>query len=398
VSFTVQLCAVGDVFIDRDDPPTALAGTTSALPGGVLFGNCEGVFSDQWERAPSSGSPVVAPAANAVPLARAGFDVLSLANNHSVDGGHGALLRCRQTLQDLGLHTVGAGANSEEARMPACIVKHGVRITFLAYTAVFPHGYEARTAVPGVAPIRAHTFYSPWEVNEWNPGLAPRVSTEPFPQDVDALLSDIANARRAGDVLVVSVHWGDFTRPFVLTDHERRIARLLVDAGADIVFGHHHHALRGVEFHRGSPIFYGLGHYLFDLPHLEQRLARDGYLSAARPEDERALARRFGEYRIRPRDGYPRLPFHEDSRMTGAAVVTVGSNGVGSVGFRPAVIDAANQPNHVAPDDPQGQQVIDYLRRCCAYEGLTTQVARPEKGSELPVDCVQLLPGEARSI
>ncbi|WP_035304398.1 CapA family protein [Actinokineospora inagensis] len=389
----ISIFAVGDVFIDRADPASALRKARDVLSAGdIVFGNCEGTFSDVWERAPSCGSPVVSPAAHATPLAAAGFSVMSLANNHSVDGGHAAMLTTRDTLRGLGIATSGAGADAREAREVAVVRRGDLRVGFLSYAAVFPHGYEARSATPGLAPLRAHSRYTPWELNEWNPGLAPRVSTEPFPEDVDAFVRDVKAARAEVDVLVASFHWGDFTRPFVLTDHERTIAHLAVDSGVDIVLGHHQHMLRGVEFHRGKPIYYGLGHYLFDLPNLSERLAKDGYLSAASPAAELALDRRFGEYRIRPRVGYPLLPFHEDSRMTGVAVIRVSAEGVVSAGFCPAVIDETNEPVGVAPDSPEGRRVVDYLRRCCDEELLATNVMPPRADSGLPTGSVQLVP------
>jgi poly-gamma-glutamate synthesis protein (capsule biosynthesis protein) len=242
--------------------------------------------------------------------------------------------------------------------------------------------------------MRAHSRYTPWELNEWNPGLAPRVTTEPFPEDIDDIVHDVELAREQTDVLLASFHWGDFTRPYVLSDHERTIARLAIDSGVDAVLGHHHHLLRGVEFYRGKPIFYGLGHYLFDLPNLPERLAKDGYLSAPRPEDELALSRRFGEYRIKPREGFPLLPFHPDSRLTGVAVLRMNDKGVGAVGFCPAVIDETNEPVSVAPDSEDGRRVVDYLRRCCAEELLPTKVVPPLAGSDLPPTSVQLVPAD----
>lgn len=388
-----SIFAVGDVFVDRDEPMSAFARAGRVLrQGDVVFGNCEGVFSDRWERAPSCGSPVVAPAANAKALAQAGFTVLSLANNHSLDGGHAAMINTRDTLRSLGTQVAGAGEDAERAHEAATVRIGDTRVAFLAYSAVFPHGYEARSAAPGLAPLRAHTHYTPWEVNEWNPGLAPRVRTVPFAEDVEAFLADLERTRAAADVVVVSVHWGDFTRPFRLTDHERTMARLAIDSGADVVLGHHHHMLRGVEFHRGKPIFYGLGHYLFDLPNLAERLAKDGYLSAARPADALELGRRFGEYRIRPREGYPSLPFHPDSRMTGTAVIRMNGSTIEAVGFLPALIDQENEPVPVEPDSADGRRVIDYLKRCCEEELLPTTVIEPRPGSGLPDGCVQLLP------
>jgi Bacterial capsule synthesis protein PGA_cap len=392
---SVTVFAVGDVFIDRDDPASAFRDSRDVLAqADVLFGNCEGAFSDDWERAPSCGSPVVAPAANAANLAAAGFTVLSLANNHSVDGGHSAMLQTRSRLRALGVQTAGAGASLAEARAPAVVRRSRVRLGFLAYASVFPHGYEARAGTPGLAPLRAHTLYAPWETNEWGPGLMPRVVTVPFDADMRAMREDVERLRRESDVVVVSCHWGDFTQPYTLTDHERRTARAAIDAGADVVLGHHHHLLRGVEFYRGRPIFYGLGHYLFDLPNLADRLARDGYLGAADPADEIALRRRFGPYRIAPREGYPLLPFHEDSRLTGIAVIRASADGVQAVGFIPCVIDARNEPVPVDPGSAGGTLVLEYLSRCCREELLATRALPPTPEAGLPPGCVQLCAGD----
>jgi poly-gamma-glutamate synthesis protein (capsule biosynthesis protein) len=152
--------------------------------------------------------------------------------------------------------------------------------------------------------------------------------------------------------------------------------------------------LRGVEFYRGRPIFYGLGHYLFDLPGLAERLAKDGYLSAPRPADALELDRRFGEYRIRPRDGYPLLPFHPDSRMTGTAVIRLNGSEIGAVGFLPALIDRDNEPVPAEPGGPEGRLVADYLKRCCDEELLPTSVVEPRPDSGLPAGCLQLLPSD----
>ena len=99
-----------------------------------------------------------------------------------------------------------------------------------------------------------------------SPGVAPPVASVPNGVEVDAMMSDIAEAKRQADVVLASFHWGDATRPTVLTDHEWRTARSAIDAGADVVVGHHHHVLRGVEVYRGKPIFYGLGNFIWDAP------------------------------------------------------------------------------------------------------------------------------------
>ncbi|WP_216669111.1 CapA family protein [Corallococcus exiguus] len=388
----LSILAVGDVFVDRDDPATAFHSAGDVLRSGdVVFGNCEGVFSDDIQRAPSAGSTVTAPAANAAPLAKAGFNIMSLANNHSLDGGHAALLSMRRTLADLGIATAGAGANLAEATAPAYLERNGTRLAFLAFSSVFPYGYEARPGVPGLAPFRAHTRYTPVDLNAWNPGMAPVVSTEPLVEDQKAFIHSITEARAKADIVVVSFHWGDSTQPFSLTDHERRTARLAIDHGADVVVGHHHHMLRGVEFHSGKPIFYGLGHYLFDLPNLAERLAKDGYLGVGRPEEMAAWARKFGEFMIRPREGYPLLPFHPDSRLTGAAVIHIAPSGRISAGFLPAIINPANEPMHVSADSDEGRRVVAYLERCCTTEQLPTRLVAPRPDSGLPTSCIEFV-------
>jgi poly-gamma-glutamate synthesis protein (capsule biosynthesis protein) len=220
--------------------------------------------------------------------------------------------------------------------------------------------------------MRAHTHYEPWESNEWNPGLQPRVTTVPHEGDQRALLADIASAREQADLVVASFHWGDFTRPVVLTDHERRTARLAVDAGADIVLGHHHHLLRGMEHYRGKPIFYGLGHFVFDLPDFENRLARDAYLGRGDAAEVRASGRRFGEYRIGPRAGYPLLPFHPNARLTGIATVTAEGDRLRAQ-FVPCVLGPDNKPRPAADHDT-ATLVGDYLQHCCDEEDLPTKV------------------------
>ena len=151
--------------------------------------------------------------------------------------------------------------------------------------------------------------------------------------------------------------------------------------------------LRGFEFYKGHPIFYGLGHYVFDLPDLHRRMAEDGVsLPAVAAQDDASLNRRRDRYRLAPRDGYPLLPFHPDGRLTGAAVVQVARGGVLAVGFCPAVISQDNEPIHVPADSRDGQQVVSYLEECCATEKLPVRMVQPAEDSGLPAGSVQIVP------
>src|SRR5204863_3692785 len=109
--------AVGDVFVNRDDPDNAFLGCSDLLNGiDLVFGNCEGAFTDHPHFAPSAGWRVVAPASNGRSLAKAGFDVMAIANNHILDAGHGGLIDTLNLLRSQGIKTVGAGTNLAEAR------------------------------------------------------------------------------------------------------------------------------------------------------------------------------------------------------------------------------------------------------------------------------------------
>lgn len=388
----LRVAAVGDVFLDRDTPGNAFRHVKPFFTAAdVAFANLEGAYADEWHRAPSAGIPLVADPRHITHLADAGLTVVSLANNHSVDGGFQALLHTRDALRRTGIATAGAGNDSDDARRPALLdTAHG-RVAVLAYAAVFPRGYEARPGWPGLTPMRAYTHYEPWESNEWNPGLLPRVTTVPHDGDHQALREDIGAARAQADFVVTSFHWGDFTRPYILTDHERRTARTAIDAGADAVLGHHHHLLRGIEFYRSRPILYGLGHFAFDLPDMEVRLARDAYLGRGDPAEVRASQLRFGDYRIAPRDGYPLLPFHPDARMTAIATLTL-TDGHVEAALVPCTLGPENEPQPVT-DIASAERVCQYVRRCCDEENLPTalRLQRPQPGQD-PSWLIRLAP------
>ena len=122
---------------------------------------------------------------------------------------------------------------------------HGLRIAFLGFCTVFPVGYEARTARPGLAPLRVRTFYADPDPNFWEPGIEPVITTVPVQEDLDRFRS--YDRQRAGqaDYLVVACHWGYSSWVEVLQGYELELARDAVDHGADAVVCHHHHSLRG---------------------------------------------------------------------------------------------------------------------------------------------------------
>lgn len=353
----------GDVLIDRENPLEVFADVRDLLRApDILFGNLESSYSDAPEPALTANIPVVPRAHNLNAVATAGFHVVSMANNHIVDGGHRAMLETRSRLLQQGVATCGAGADLEEARRAAVLEKNGSKVGFLAYSSVFPHGYEARSNVPGLAPLRACNHFHEFP-QFYAPGCIPRIETLPDPTDHENLAADLEALRPEVDLLAVSFHWGDFLRPFHLTDHERRTARFCIDRGADLVIGHHHHALRGIEWYQGRPIFYGLGNLVFDLRlNLSKEWAE--YMAKADPKS----------YAVFPREGWPLLPQHPDTRMTMLAWVEVDGGTITGVGFVPARLQPDGRVSAVDPQSVAGQEVVNYVRECNQSQKLNGKI------------------------
>jgi len=362
----VLIGMVGDLLIDRERPDEALVevGNLLAAPD-IVFGNLEANFTDDPHQAPSLGIPVIPGSKNLDAFARAGFDVLSMANNHICDGGHAAMLENRARLRAQGVKTCGAGEDLLDARKPAIVEAHGLRIAFLAYASVFPMGYEARSNVPGLAPLRAYDIYRPALDNYHMPGTPPLIQTVPDGRDLDALADDIRKAKSQADLVFTSFHWGDFLRPYHLTDHEVRTARLCIDHGADMVIGHHHHALRGMDWYRGKPILYGLGHFVFDL---RLKISEEFKANFATYSEETR------NYAVFAREGWPLLPLHPDTRMTLLAWARADRAGVTDIGFVPCRLRPDGCVIAVDRESKDGSEVVDYIERCNASQKLNARI------------------------
>jgi len=182
---------------------------------------------------------------NADCLAAAGIDCCVLANNHVLDWGRGGLLDTLANLDRLRIQFVGAGRDEAEARAPAIfeIAKRGrvVVFAFATTTSGVPRGWAPG---PGRAGVNLLADLSP-----------PRTAQ---------IVDQIARVRRAGDVVIASIHWGA-NWGYDVPDEQARFAHTLIDrAGVSIVFGHSSHHAKGIEVHRNRLILYGCGDFLND--------------------------------------------------------------------------------------------------------------------------------------
>ncbi|MCA9995298.1 MAG: CapA family protein [Anaerolineales bacterium] len=246
----VWLTAVGDIMLDRSlgyylnlgNLAYPFADIADELKqADYTVGNMESALGSVGERA-SKSYTFRAPPQAAEALALAGFDLLTLANNHGMDFGPEALAQGLGLLHAQGLATVGAGANATTARQPHLATVNGLTLAFLGYVNV---------------PVEARGFdTATWTATETAPGLA-----WGYPEVIAA---DVTAVRSQADVVIVLLHSG-YEYQENPSPPQVAAAKAAIDAGADLVIGHHAHILQGVEFYNGGVIAYGLGNFAFEI-------------------------------------------------------------------------------------------------------------------------------------
>jgi len=231
----------------------------------MCFGNLEGPFVEEGE--PADKWAVLKQSPSLVgDYAKMGFRILQLANNHMLDYGQPGLLSTLRTLREAGLQYVGAGENIEEALKPAYLELRGLRIGFLDCASTLPGESVAGEHKPGIAPIRVRTscHFDP-EMEKEQPGNPPVMLTEPNEEDVERMVKSVRAAKAEADYVIVGIHWGMAYQENIL-DYQPTMGRAFIDAGADVIMGHHAHRLQGVHRYRDGFIFYSLGNFYFKLP------------------------------------------------------------------------------------------------------------------------------------
>lgn len=177
-------------------------------------------------------------------LTYAGIDAVSLANNHSMNGGVSAFEQMLDSLSARKIGYFGAGRNYNMAHEPYIADIKGVKVAFLGYTSI-PGNFEAGANNTGNAFIKI----SPWY---------------PFTEsDVVQMENDIKSAKTKADVVIPYFHW---SQEYVHEPNEqmRQVAHRAIDAGATMVVGSHPHWVQGIEWYKNTLIAYSLGNFVFD--------------------------------------------------------------------------------------------------------------------------------------
>jgi poly-gamma-glutamate capsule biosynthesis protein CapA/YwtB (metallophosphatase superfamily) len=269
----------------------------------VAFTNLEMLFHDyEPYPAPESGGTYMrADPALLKDVLWAGFDVVSLANNHAVDYGIEGLKINREWVKKSGLAFAGVGDNLTLARTPGYVDSGIGRVALISCASTFPSfGFAgpARPDVhgrPGLNPLRFSTIYRldaegmealrvvqsklsggrgggrggsnsiNFQGNRFELAEKPGRVTVPNEQDMEELIASIRAAKKQAVWVIVAVHshesgGGNRERP---AEFFETFAHAAVDSGADMIVGTGSHVLEGVEIYKGRPIFYGLGDFIF---------------------------------------------------------------------------------------------------------------------------------------
>jgi poly-gamma-glutamate synthesis protein (capsule biosynthesis protein) len=199
----------------------------------LLFGNLEGPISNKGVRVGSVYSFRMNPEV-IEGLKYAGFDILSLANNHMFDYSRIAIEDTLKILKDSGIDYVGAGFNKKEVYTPLIRTIKETKIALLAFTNLGTRNWEAGESQAGIAWL-----------------------------DENNLIKSIKEAKQKADIIIISFHIGEEYKTEA-DERQKYWAHLAIDNGADLVIGHHPHVIQEIEKYKNKYIAYSLGNFVFD--------------------------------------------------------------------------------------------------------------------------------------
>ncbi|MBI4331896.1 MAG: CapA family protein [Chloroflexi bacterium] len=301
---------------------------------------------------------------NVKSLVFAGFNVVSNASNHCFEYGPEALLESIDVLRGNNIQVIGVGKDIAEARKPAIVERKGIKVGFLAYNAILATEIEAREDKPGCTPIHVDTYY---QSQDFAPGMPPRIVTIPLEGDVRAMEEDIRKLRNQVDVVVVSMHWGIYFIPGAIAMYQPTVGHRAIDAGADLIVGHHDHIIKGIEIFRGRVIFYGLGNFAEETPF--QVKAPSG-VHAGRPT--------YKYRKWQPEPGWERYNAPVDWRYSMMVRCVITKKGIQRVSFLPTWINGRAEPEVLSGKDPRFQEVLNYVEPWCRELGTALRIEGDE--------------------
>jgi poly-gamma-glutamate capsule biosynthesis protein CapA/YwtB (metallophosphatase superfamily) len=349
-----SILLLGDMILDVADADHWLSGIAPALRAADLaVAHLEVPHTDRGvEMAGDVPAPGASPDALAA-AARAGIAAVSMAGNHMADCGAEGIADTIATLDTLEIAHAGAGSTLAAARAAAFLHVEGRTIALLSYNCVGPESSWA-------GPDQAGCAYLPVATADGSPVRPTAPLTMPTRDAETILAEDIAAARSRADLVIVSLHKGVVHTPALLAPYELPIAHAAVDAGADVVFGHHAHIVKGLEMYRGKPIFHGLGNGC-----VVTRALSPGQDHPARAEWASRREELFG---FKPDPAYELAPFHPDAVHAMLGRLLWHADGRIEAGIVPVHVEAPGRP--VLADAAQGEIIRHYIEDITRRGGL----------------------------
>ena len=362
---TITILLAGDLVLDEPEGAYWLEGIAPALRAADLaVGHLEVPHTRRGGEFAGDVPAPGAPPENIAAIAAAGFGLVSLAGNHIADCGAEGIT---DTLRELHAHAIahaGAGLSLAHARAPAIVPCGPLRVALLSYNCVGP---EAAWA----SDDRAGCAYLPIATADGSPAAPAAPLETVLPEAWEILTTDVTAAREQADLVMVALHKGIVHTPARLARYEREISRIAIDAGADVVIGHHAHIVRGIEHYHGRPIFHGLGNGCV----VTRALSPDQDHPARREWAERRKAQ-FG---FEPDPAYYLAPFHPEAvnAFLGRLDVTVDE---GRIALRAGIVpvDVVPPGRPMLADEARGAAVCRYVERITIDAGLAAISISPD--------------------
>ena len=349
---SVRLFAVGDLQLMTREPPEdlfdAVAPALSAAD--VTFGNCEWPYAEEaGDTHPVEahinddfdGGDLFAPGApeSIAMMGAAGFNVMSIANNHTMHGGYRAFLRTITLLKEAGIAPVGGGDTITTARQPVIVERDGQRIGFLACTSGFLPGAHAGRRTPGIVPLRRHTYAENSSWQDW--GVERDTRTLVNRDDLAAMIESITALKAQADIIVLSCHWGILEHPSAIADYQREAARAFIDAGVDLIVSQGPLPIKGFEVYRGKAILYCMGKFAMISPW-------------SRAETPSGIS----------------TPMLDETSRGLAASVTISDGMITGVQIVPVYLGSSGRPQILQPGEPHFDAILGVVAERTAAAGL----------------------------
>jgi len=234
---SVRLRAVGDVLLWTRNGKEPFALIQHELrQKDLLFGNLETALSETGTESKKRWINTNPPEAGDY-LRDAGFDIVSVANNHTLDMGREGFEKTLEGLETRGIAYIG-GARGDDPPAGQVIERNGVRLGFLAYTS----GRFRSPSGVTVAKLRKK-----------------------------AIINDIKTLKDQCDHVILSLHWG-IENTYYPSPNQVRLAHALIDSGATLILGHHSHTIQGLERYNDGLIAYSLGNFQFDTEIFKEKI------------------------------------------------------------------------------------------------------------------------------